>query len=86
MGVEVEHRKLSALTMQRPQQRECQGVVTAQRQQPRPVRSEVRHGTVDRVEGFDDVESVDRDVAGIGNLVHGERRDVHGGVIGPQQL
>ena len=43
-------------------------------------------GALDGGDRLGDVERVDRDVAGIGHLLDGERLDVQPRVVGPQQL
>ena len=43
-------------------------------------------GALDGGDRLADVERVDRDVAGVGHLLHGERLDVQPRMVGPQQL
>jgi hypothetical protein len=43
-------------------------------------------GVLDGGDGLADVERVDRHVAGVGHLLHGEGLHVQPGVVGPEQL
>ena len=86
VGVEVQDRDLAVVAGQRPQQRQGDGVVTADRQQFRPVRAHVIRSCLDLRDGLAQVERVDGNVSGIGDLVlaeglHRERR-----VVGAQKL
>ncbi len=51
-----------------------------------PSAAQLVGGALDGGDRLVEVERVDRDVAGVGHLLHGERLDVQPRVVGPQQL
>ena len=69
VGVEVQHRDRAVVAGQRPQQRQRDGVVAADGQQFGPVGANVVRRRLDLRDGLAEVEGVDGDVAGIGDLV-----------------
>ena len=86
VGVEVQHRNWAVVAVQRAQQRQRDGVVAAQGDQLCAAVAQLVGGLLDGGDGLGDIERVDRNVAGVGHLLHGERLDVQPRVIGPQQL
>ena len=86
MGIEVQHRNWAVVAVQRAQQRQRDGVVAAERDQLCAAVAQLVGGLLDGGDGLGDIERVDRNVAGVGHLLHGERLDVQPRVIGPQQL
>ncbi len=86
VGVEVQHRDRAVVAVQRAQQRQRDGVVAAEGDQLGAAVAQLVGGALDGGDGFGDVERVHRDVAGVGDLVHGEGLDVEARVVGPQQL
>ena len=68
------------------QQRKRDGVVAAEHQQAGGALAQVARGALDAADRLVDRERVDRHVAGVGDLLDGERRQVRRGVVGPQQL
>ena len=69
----------------RAQQRQRDGVVAAEGQQRGARSSRLARRALDRGDRLVDVERVDGDVAGVGDLLGGERRHVERRVVGPQQ-
>ena len=86
VGVEVQHGHRAVVAVQRAQQRQRDGVVAAERDSLVPPVAQLVGGALDRGDRLADVERVDRDVAGVGDLLGGERLDVEPRVVGPQQL
>ena len=69
----MQDRDLAVVAGQRPQQRQGDGVVTADvRQQFRPIRAHVIRSCLDLRYGLGQVERVDGNVSGIGDLVLAE--------------
>ena len=67
------------------QQRQRDGVVAAEGHQAGAVGGQLERGGLDGLDGLVDVERVDGDVAGVGDLGDLERRHVQRRVVGPQQ-
>jgi hypothetical protein len=83
VSVEMQHGDRAVVAVQRAQQRQCDGVVTAQCDQLRAAVAQFVGRSLDSGDRLGDVERVDRDVTGVGNLLDGERLDVQARVIGP---
>ena len=86
VGVEVQHRDRAVVAVQRPQQRQRDGVVAAEGDQLGAAVAQFVGGALDGAMASRDVERVDGDVAGVGDLLHGERFDIQARVVGAQQL
>ena len=86
VGVEVQHGDRAVVAVQRPQQRQRDGVVAAEGDQLGAAVAQLVGGPLDGGDRLGDVERVDRDVARVGHLLRGERLDVEPRVVGPQQL
>ena len=83
--VEVQQRNGTVSTVHRPEQRQCDRVVTADRQEMgRPTQRLVGTG-LDLRDRLLDVERVARDVSGIGHLLHRERLHVERGMVGTEE-
>ena len=76
VGVEVQHGNRPVVAVQRPQQRQRDGVVAAEGDQLRATVAQLVGRALDGGDRLADVERVDRDVAGVGHLLDGERLDV----------
>ena len=83
--VEVDQRDGSVPVGGGPQQRQRDGVVAADGHQTRSVGGQFERGSFDGLDGFTDVERVDRDVTRVGHLRDLEGRNVQGRVVRPQQ-
>jgi len=85
MRVEVKHGDRPVPLRGRVQQRQRDGVVAADRDDPLRLLVQGVHGTLDLIDGLGDVERIHRDVAGIDDLREGERRYVLRGVVRTKQ-
>ncbi len=82
VGVEVDDRDRAVHRPDRAQQRKRDRVVAAEGEQPgRPLKQAAR-AALDRGDSLVDVERVDAEVAGVRDLLGGERRDVRRRVVG----
>jgi hypothetical protein len=86
VSIEVQHRNRAVVAVQRAQQWQRYGVVSPEGDQLGSAVAQLVGCTLDGGDRFGDVERVDRDVAGVGHLLHGERLDVQPRVVRPQQL
>ena len=84
--VEVQHGDRAVVAVQRAQQRQRDGVVAAEGDQLGAAVAQLVGSALDGGDRLGEVERVDRDVAGVGHLLYGERLDVQPRVVGPQQL
>ena len=70
MGVEVQHGDRAVVAVQRAQQRQRDGVVTAEGDQLGAAVAQLVGGALDGRDGLGDVERVHRDVTCVGDLLH----------------
>ncbi len=86
VGIEVQHRDRTVVSVQRSEQRQRDGVVAAEGDELGAALAQLVGCALDRGDGLGDVERVHRDVTGVGDLMHRERLDVEARVVRPQQL
>ena len=86
MSIEVQHRNWAVQTPQRAQQRQRDGVVAAQRHQSRAVLAQLFRCGGNGGDRLVDVERVDGDVAGVGDLLRAERVHILRRVVRAQQF
>lgn len=73
VGIEVEHRQRTVRSRGRPQQRQCDGVIAAERHDPGTPPKQSGRGGMNRLDGTGDVVGADADVTGIDDLEFAER-------------
>ncbi len=85
MRIDMDEAQRPVLAPHRPQDRQHDGVVAAERQRPAAMREDLVIGRLDDVDALLKIEGVDGDVADIGDRQAVEGRRARGHVVGPDQ-